>query len=202
MPTSKLEPIGRGIITWLGINTEGERFSQPSQMIQITLDGIRSDKYQGRTRFAGPHDGDYMTTDRINSGREILNMRQITIVSEAEILAASNQYGPVIKEGWLRENIIVDYVPEKNTPGFSKLPPLSRMVFGEDEPIVLVLTEENGPCSTITRPIAQALGHATRESADQLKEALKNRRGQMAMVRSCSDRFLSVGHSFRVFLPM
>lgn len=90
MPAIKQDPIGHGTITWLGINPIHEPllFSHPELSVTICENGIKGDKYRGWTRKISGHDIDYVTTDGVQKGDEVLNLRQITIIDEVEITQA------------------------------------------------------------------------------------------------------------------
>lgn len=200
MPITQ-EPIGRGQFIWLGINEGRGGFSTPCTVLTIADDGIVGDMYRKMWREISGHDVDYIATDGVAKGDKVLNLRQITIVDAAEVDLASAEAGVAIDRGMLRENMTVSFVPQDGNRLFSKLPPLSRMVIGRDNPKVLILSEENGPCGTIALPIArQHQGGA--ELVHRLRTALKGRRGQMAMVRSAERKEVRLGDTFTVFPPM
>ena len=199
MPPIKQEAIGQGIIAWLGINREGHPFSLQQPDIDIVADGIAGDKYRGIWRKLGAHDGDYVATDGVGFGDQALNLRQITIVDTSEVMQAAKAAGVSIDCGMLRENIVVRFEPLAGI-AFSKLPPLSRMVIGDSQPKVLIITEENGPCAKIAKPIARENGNESRHPA--IRDALRNHRGQMAMVRSFKSVTVHVGTSFLVYPPL
>jgi MOSC domain-containing protein YiiM len=169
--------------------------------VVILKDGIAGDKYRGIWRATSNHDGDYGATDGVLKGTKVLNHRQITIVDDAEVAAANAILGITIRPGMLRENIGVSFTPHMHGVTFSKLPPGSRMVIHNgDTPKVLTLTEENGPCRTISRPIAAEIGKT--ELDDQIREALRGKRGQMAMVRTFAQHKVRCGDRFTVYPPM
>jgi hypothetical protein len=203
MPATAQVEIGNGQIIWLGVNLTSEGFSTQQDTINIHEDGIEDDKYRGMFRKLSSHDGDYVLTDRIPFGEKVLNTRQITIIDEAEVEQASEQTQYVIEHGMLRENIVVKFTSRVLGLTFSKLPPLSRMVIsrGGQNLKILNLTEENGPCRKICQPIAKHFGGES-ELAEMLKENLKGKRGQMAMVRSQKTAMIQVGDQFFIFPPM
>jgi hypothetical protein len=196
--TQKL--IGHGRLVWLGVNQRRGTFSAPRNTLTIREDGIEGDMYRGGWREISDHDVDYITTDGVATGDKVLNLRQLTIVEEVEVGAAGAAAGVMIEHGMLRENMRVSFTPIVPDQTFSKLPPLSRMVIGNGDPKVLILTEENGPCRTICRPIA--VHHGDTALADSLRAALKDRRGQMAMVRSGNIKEVQIGDTFKIFPPM
>jgi hypothetical protein len=194
------KPFGHGKIVWLGKNTKRGNFSTPCEHVIVESDGIVGDMYRGMWRLSSSHDVDYIATDGIVKGDPMLNLRQITIVSDTEVAHAADDVGIRILPGMLRENIIVSFVGDSGL-SFSKLPPLSRMVIGTENPKVILLTEENGPCRIITNPIASHLGHGV-EFSEVLRTALTGRRGQMGMVRSARPVTVKRGGTFQIFPPM
>jgi hypothetical protein len=189
--------IGHGEIIWLGINRNKGVFSELKSSIFMGEDGVDGDMYRGMWRTVSGHDVDYIATDNIEKGDAVLNLRQITIVCDAELRVASHLVGMSITPGMLRENMGVSFTSDYP---FSKLPPMSRMVIGAQKPKVLLLTEENGPCRTIVQPIA--VHFQKPGEVDALRQALEHRRGMMAMVRSEAAKCVWVGDTFKVFPPM
>lgn len=195
MPITQ-EPLGRGRITWLGTNSERGVPSMRQEVVTVEEDGFQGDMYRGMFRQLSAHDVDYIATDGVNRGETVLNLRQITIVEQCELDAAAVTLSMKIASGMLRENVIVSYEPLSEYK-FSQLPPLSRMVVGEQDPVVLLLTEQNGPCATIAGQIGLAAGRAADMKA--IRNALQGRRGQMAMVKSGASRTIEVGNTFKIF---
>jgi hypothetical protein len=193
------EPLGHGRIAWVGVNIGKGTFSHPKSELTITDNGIYDDAYRGMWREISGHDVDYIATDGVKRGDSVLNLRQITIVEASEVAAAGSELNITIEPGMLRENIVVEYQSINGT-SFSKLSPLCRMVFGDESPKVLLLTEENGPCKTITGKIGLHLKRS--DLINPLREALSGRRGQMAMVRSGYPKQVKAGDTFRIFPPL
>lgn len=203
MPAIQQDPIGHGKIVWLGINPAKPRlrFSRSELIIQICENGIIDDKYRGMWRKVSGHDVDYIATDGVAKGDYVLNLRQITIIDVGEVEIASNLAHVNIGRGMLRENIAISFTSITGDQQFSRLPPLSRMVIGDKDPKILILTEENGPCRTISRPIAAHYKGNT-DLDDLLRERLKGRRGQMAMVRSGNTKDIRIADTFKIFPPI
>lgn len=198
MPITQ-EPLGRGHIVWVGVNIGQGTFSSSRAELTITDNGIYDDAYRGMWREISGHDVDYVATDGVKRGDPVLNLRQITIVESTEVATAGNELDLKLEPGMLRENIVVEYQSVEGT-SFSKLPPLCRMVIGDEPPKVLLLTEENGPCKTITGKIGLHLKRP--DIINPLREALRGRRGQMAIVRSREPKQVKAGDTFRIFPPM
>lgn len=203
MPATKQTPLGYGTILWLGVNKQRGAFSIPQESITIKSDGIAGDIYRGMWRPLSAHDGDYIVTDGSAKGDMVLNHRQITIVDRNEVLQAGQLSGATITPGMLRENIYIDYIPNIFGYSFSRLPPFSRMIInhGTERATALYLTEENGPCHTICRPMSRHLGVGP-ELADALKANLAGKRGQMAMVRSEKPETVRRNDRFVIFPPL
>ena len=193
------EPLGHGRIVWVGVNIGQGTFSSPKTELTITDNGIYDDAYRGMWREISGHDVDYVATDGVKRGDPVLNLRQITIVESTEVATAGAELGLNLEPGMLRENIVVEYHSAEGT-GFSKLPPFCRMVIGDESPKVLLLTEENGPCKTITGKIG--LHFKRPDIINPLREALRGRRGQMAMVRSRNPKQVKADDIFKIFPPM
>lgn len=203
MPATTQNPIGHGRIVWLGVNQKRGEFSIPRNTLRIHEDGVDDDMYRGMWRKIAGHDVDYIATDGVAKGDQVLNLRQITIIEEGEVTQAGVLAGATIERGMLRENIAVRFTPQSLSQKFSGLPPLSRMVInhGEKNAKVLILTEQNGPCRTICQPMAVHFGGGP-ELAENLKAHLGGNRGQMAMVRSGKTEDVRVGDPFLIFPPM
>ena len=203
MPAITQDPIGHGQIIWLGVNQKRGEFGTPRNELRIHEDGIEDDMYRGMWRTIAGHDVDYIATDGVTKDDQVLNLRQLTIIDEAEVAQAGVNAGASIERGMLRENIAVRFTPKSCGQKFSGLPPLSRMVInhGERNTKVLILTEQNGPCRTICQPMAVHFGGGI-DLADKLRDCLRINRGQMAMVRSGKTEDVRVGDSFLIFPPM
>ena len=201
MPAITQNPIGHGRIVWLGVNQERGKFSIPRNTLRIHGDGVDDDMYRGMWREIAGHDVDYIATDGVAKGDPVLNLRQITTIDEGEVAKAGALAGVTIERGMLRENMAVRFTSQSFGQKFSGLPPLSRMVIGDEDPKVLILTEENGPCRTICQPMAVHFGGGP-ELADKLRDHLGGNRGQMAMVRSGKTKDVRVGDPFLIFPPM
>ena len=192
-------PLGHGKITWLGVNQDVRGFSTPRERIFIAAYGVANDRYYGQFRTMNGHDVDYITTDGVARDTEVINHRQITIVEQDEVAVAGILSGTEIMPGMLRENMVVQYASNR-CPSFSRLPPLCRMVIGTEHPKVLMLTETNQPCRGICNPIAAFLQKPN--ASEPLRQALKNRRGQLAMARTVDVKEIHLGDTFMIYPPM
>lgn len=193
------KPLGEGQILWLGVNRERGTFSTAREQINITNDGIADDIYRGLSRFMSAHDVDYFATDGTKRNLEVLNHRQITLVEQTEVEDAGREAQVTIEPGMLRENLVVRFFPTAGI-SFSALPAFSRMVIAGDAPKVLFLTEENGPCDSITGPIGLHYHNTTLRKT--LKSTLKQRRGKLAMVQTMEHALIHIGDTFTIYPPM
>jgi hypothetical protein len=201
MPTQH-EALGHGTIVWLGLNEEKGRFSRAVRNVTIDGSGVVGDMYNQLLRPLSAHDGDYVKTDGTELGTMVLNTRTITIVDDMEVQAASRQAKVEIDHGMLRENIVVNFkAANGHNVLFSKLLPMSRMVIQGSRKKVLILTEENGPCRTIANPIARFRdGDAL--TSERIRHCLRDKRGQMAMVKTQDRVCVDVGSEFAIYPPM
>lgn len=103
--------------------------------LMLTLDGIVGDCHSGRSRLS-----DSRTLKQYPRGTEILNSRQVSIVSVEEMAEVAAKLGiPDVKPEWLGANLVVSGIPD-----FTLLPPSSRMMFSSGA--VLIIDIENAPC--------------------------------------------------------
>jgi|GEM_PF-2723922 len=203
----RFQSVGYGHIAGLSINKERGVFSQPRQRITIGATGIQGDIYNSPWRTLGPHDGNYIATDGLSVGDIVRNHRQITILDINEINQANKMLRYKVVQTMARENILIETQFLLDGLFFSKLPPMSRMVIGDKSKKVLNLTEENVPCRTMARPIANYYARMHRNLnkdtfAEEIVTALTNRRGQMAEVKTEKTTQVREGDRFQIFLPM
>ena len=100
-------------------------------------------------------------------------------MSSEEILGIEQALGYKIPVGCLLENIRISGISN-----FSKLAPTTRLVFPANtaEQVILAVWEENGPCKTVGKRLAQTYENNDLE-ARFVREA-KDRRGVMGIVLS------------------
>ncbi|QOR68116.1 MOSC domain-containing protein [Cytobacillus suaedae] len=112
--------------------------------VNVEFGGIPGDRHFGMTRPADARQPMY------ERGSEILNRRQLTIVSIEECKLIADQLGiPEVKPEWLGANLLVSGMSE-----FTKLPMGSRLLFPDGTG--LICNGENLPCIFPGREIQKA----------------------------------------------
>jgi MOSC domain-containing protein YiiM len=85
------------------------------------------------------------------AGQEIRNNRQLSLVDTTELAQIAARMGlPELSPGTVADNICTDGIADLTATS-----PMSRLVIGEDDPVVVVLAGENTPC-TIAGGLVQA----------------------------------------------
>lgn len=103
--------------------------------LTLTLDGIEGDCHAGRARLS-----DSRTLKQYPRGTEILNSRQVSIVSVEELADVAVKLDiPDVKPEWVGANLVVAGIPD-----FTLLPPSTRLMFSSGA--VLIIDIENAPC--------------------------------------------------------
>lgn len=103
--------------------------------LTVTFDGIVGDCHFGRSR-----DSDSRTLKQYPRGTEILNSRQVSIVSVEEMAEVAARLAiPEVKPEWVGANLLVSGIPD-----FTLLPPSTRMMFSSG--VTLIIDIENAPC--------------------------------------------------------
>lgn len=110
-------------------------FSEAREKIECAWDGIKEDRHYGRTKPAGARES------YVPRGTQLLNIRQISIVSEAELAEIAQLIGvPKITGPDLGANIVL-----KNIERITKLPGGTVIKFPARETLLCVI-KENKPC--------------------------------------------------------
>lgn len=103
--------------------------------LMLTFDGIVGDCHSGRSR-----ESDSRTLKQYPRGTEILNSRQVSIVSVEEMAEVAGRLGiPEVKPEWVGANLLVSGIPD-----FTLLPPSTRLMFSSG--VTLIIDIENAPC--------------------------------------------------------
>lgn len=106
-----------------------------SDELVVTFDGIVGDCHAGRSRKSYTR-----TLKQYPRGTEILNSRQVSIVSAEEMSEVAARLGiPEVKPEWVGANLLVSGIPD-----FTLLPPSTRLMFSSGA--VLIIDIENAPC--------------------------------------------------------
>jgi MOSC domain-containing protein YiiM len=106
-----------------------------ADQLMLTLDGIIGDCHSGRSR-----ESDSRTLKQYPRGTEILNSRQVSIVSVEELAEVGKRLGiREVKPEWVGANLLVSGIPD-----FTLLPPSTRLMFSSGA--TLIIDIENAPC--------------------------------------------------------
>lgn len=154
--------------------------------LTLSWDGIIGDKHTSRTSIARTQDA---SDNGVLKGSEVLNLRQITILSKEELKETANLMGiPEISSDDVRANIIIE-----GLPNLSKLSVGTRMIFPEFA--VIYITGENTPCIISGRRVQERFTHINGLAIQYPKAAL-NKRGLLAMV--IRPGFVRVGDKIKI----
>lgn len=152
----------------LHTDEDGGLTTREVPFLEFELQGIVDDRHIGFTKAAGGRD-----TQLYKRGVEIKNHRPWSAVSIEEMRQIAESMGiPELKPEWIGANILFE-----GLDSFSQIPPLSRLVFEDDGP-VLVVYEENAPCKYPQPHIEKHTGPTEKKFAS----AAKNQRGLVGWV--------------------
>ena len=108
-------------ITWLGVVTQRREIeveTDARQTLQLDWDGVVGAAYRGRTRAS-----DSRVLQQHSRGTDIINVRQLSIVSQEELEQIARDMGLAhINPQWLGATMVVSGCPD-----FSHIPPSSRL---------------------------------------------------------------------------
>ncbi|WP_241243065.1 MOSC domain-containing protein [Paenibacillus whitsoniae] len=126
---------------------DGETFlTRDLDEIELKFGGMEGDRHFGLLAKAGVRQPMY------KRGQEIMNRRQLSLVSVEELREIAERIGvPEVKGEWLGANLVVSGIPE-----LTKLPMGLRFMLPSGAGIVL--EGENEPCSGPGRIIAEHYG--------------------------------------------
>jgi len=143
--------------------------SQDEEEVSVTFEGFVGDKHYGWTK---PSDG---RTKFYPRGTVIRNSRQVSIVSREENDLIAAELGiKAINPAWMGANLLLEGIEN-----LSSLNPNSRLFF--ESGVVLLVTEENHPCSTMSAEIARQFPEIPQLS-ERIVRASMHRRGIVAVV--------------------
>lgn len=155
--------------------------------VDATLHGFSGDTHTGPTRKADAR------APWHPRGTIIANDRQISLVSEEELQAVCDALElPELRPEWLGANVCV-----RGIPGFSTLPPMTRLQLSGG--VTLAITAENHPCRGPGREIVQALGREDEGLASAFVKVAMHRRGVVAIVERAGT--VTVGETINVVQP-
>ncbi len=152
--------------------------------LTVTLDGIVGDCHAGRSRKS-----DSRTLKQYPRGTEILNSRQVSIVSVEEMAEVAERLGiPEVRPEWVGANLLVSGIPD-----FTLLSPSTRMMFSSGA--VLIIDIENAPCKYPAEVIERHHpGHGT-----PFPKVAVHKRGVVARVEKAGA--ICKGDTIGLYLP-
>lgn len=152
--------------------------------LTMTFDGIVGDCHSGRSRHS-----DSRTLKQYPRGTEILNSRQVSIVSVEEMAEVAERLGiPHVKPEWVGANLLVSGIPD-----FTLLPPSTRMMFSSG--VTLIIDIENAPCKYPAEVIERLHpGHGL-----AFPKVAVNKRGVVARVEK--EGVIRKGDTIGLYLP-
>lgn len=171
------------VIQVLVCNDANSILSEPVDEIKVSFEGFSGDKHSGWTK---PSDG---RTKFYTRGTIIRNSRQISIVSLEENRLIAAELGiESIQPEWMGANLLLEGIEN-----FSSLSPNTRLFF--EGGVVLLVTDENHPCSTMSAEIACHFPENP-ELSGKIVKASMHRRGIVAVVEL--PGLIKKGESVRV----
>jgi hypothetical protein len=139
--------------------------------VEAVLEGIVGDRHYGTSKKAGVREQKFHTR-----GTEIWNSRQWSAVSIEELEAIAHDIGlPEIRPDWVGANMLLS-----GDPNFSKLPPLSRLVFPSGA--TLLVYGANQPCNLTAGSIQEKTAGVTDDHKTAFVCSARNRRGLVGWV--------------------
>jgi len=175
-----------GEVVWLGQTTRANDLllAEVVDRVDLTLDGILGEIHSGATRPACVR-----VRDLYAEGTEIANTRQLTVLSQEDLLAiAADMRLDRVDPARLGGNVVLRGIPD-----FTHLPPSSRLQ--AESGATLVVDRLNLPCTIPARSIEAA--HPGFGKA--FKPAAAGRRGVTAWVERGGE--LRIGSRLRLFVP-
>ncbi len=120
--------------------------TSPTDLLELTFDGIVGDFHAGQTRRSGGREPWYPR------GTEMRNERHLSILSADELDEIAAGMGlPQLKAEWIGGNMVISGIPS-----LSMLPPRSLMFF--EGGVTLKVDGQNAPCKIAGRSIASHAG--------------------------------------------
>jgi hypothetical protein len=152
--------------------------------LNLTLAGIDGDCHAGLTRKS-----DSRTLQLYQRNTDIRNVRQVTLVSDAELDDIAMAMGiPAIDPEWLGANAVISGIPD-----LTLLPPSTRLQFPSGA--TLVVDMENAPC----RQVADVIARHYPEPKKGFVASAQNKRGVTAWVEC--DGVIATGDEIVTWLP-
>lgn len=124
----------------------GDFVTRPLALAVVTFAGLEGDRHAGLTAKAG------VRQKHLPKGTEIRNARQLSLVSEEELVVIAKNLGVErVDYRWLGANMLI-----RGAPKLTQVAPGSRLVCNSGA--VLVIDGENEPCRKAGGAIVKALG--------------------------------------------
>lgn len=175
-----------GRVVWIGsVEDRGSSLrSKPQEQARLEFSGIGSESHGGLTRPACAR------VELLHeTGTEIRNVRQVTIVSAEEMAMIADDIGL----GSLSPSLVGANLVVEGIPNLTLVPPGSRLQFSSGA--TLTVDMRNLPCNLPAREIEfEAPGHGR-----AFKTAARNRRGITSWVER--EGPVSIGDSIRLLVP-
>ena len=155
-----------------------------SPRLELVFSGIKGDFHAGLTRKS-----DVRTIRQYARDTDIRNVRQLTIVSEEELVEIAELMGiPEMKAEWLGANVVTSGIPD-----LTLLTPSTRLQFPSGATIVIDM--ENFPCRQVADVVA--LHHP--EAKAGLVTSAMHKRGVTAWVER--EGVINGGDDIIVWVP-
>lgn len=152
--------------------------------LELLFSGIKGDMHAGLTRKS-----DVRTIKQYARDTDIRNVRQLTIVSEEELVEIADLMGiPDMKAEWLGANVVTSGIPD-----LTLLTPSTRLQFPSGATIVVDM--ENFPCRQVADVVAQ---HHPEPKAGLVASAM-HKRGVTAWVER--EGIINGGDEIIVWVP-
>jgi MOSC domain-containing protein YiiM len=147
----------------------GDFVTRPLELAVVTFAGLEGDRHAGLTAKAG------VRQKHLPKGTEIRNARQLSLVSEEELVTIAKNLGvEQVDYRWLGANMLI-----RGAPTLTQVAPGTRLVCSSGA--VLVIDGENEPCRKAGGAIAKAVG-ADVALAARFVKAAHRLRGLVAWV--------------------
>jgi len=176
----------RACVVWLGQSRRGAKtfVSHAAEEIILDFGGLAESRHEGANRRSCSRVGNLYPT-----GTEIRNVRQLTLLSQEELFAISEDMQmDVLDPGLLGASVVLSGLPD-----FSHIPPSSRLQGSSG--VTITIDMENRTCHFPGREIdAQSPGFG-----NTFKSAAEGRRGVTAWVERPGS--LKMGDELRLFVP-
>ncbi len=174
-----------GEVVWLGRVPAGASIrAEAASSLSLGFAGVSGERHEGENRASCVR-----MANIYPKGTEIRNVRQLSVLSEEELLATAAEMAlDKLDPSYLGVSILLRGIPD-----FTHVPPSSRLQ-GPDG-VTITIDMENRPCVIPGREVEADLpGHGA-----AFKPAAQGRRGVTAWVER--PGVLSLGDSMALFVP-